>query len=551
MNPPARSRSSSAQRAGRPHASSSASARPEQEPTRRQASSAGSKAAFLNAVSRRRKTTSSTEDEPLKKSTRFAVCVHHAPLPVAGSKNSCHSDFPPLTPLSPTTQLPVRNSPLANGQLSLTVCRPPRPLSQFAEAWQMLPGVSEWVMKTIKNGYTLQFFRRPPRFNGVLMSTVREQNASILQEEIHNLLGKCAVEKVPLADRESGFYSRYFLVSKKDGGLRPILDLRPLNRALSKRPFKMITLKQILSHQSGMRILNYLDDWLILAQSESALRSDRRRFFAHLQNLGLTVNMQKSILVPTQNISFLGVELDSINMRTRLTKERAQKLVSSLSVFKGLSASVQIGAPAYETAPALAKEPCATECVKVTHECLDALTPWRDMTLYRQSVPIGQVIRRKTVRTDALSTGWGAVCDGRPAFGTWTETENWPKVRKYAFPPVKLLPQVLCKVRQDRESVLLVAPKWPNQPWFPELVEMLIAPPPWIIPLSQCRSDRIEGERSGYSRNRGYVSNRSVFDPRGLTLGILLCRFPAVLGFRTLQQLEGRIQIFVKDSVKL
>ncbi len=71
----------------------------------------------------------------------------------------------------------------------------------------------EWVMKSIKNGYMLQFFCRLPRFNGVLMSTVREPNASFLREEIHNLLAKCAVETVPLTDRESGFYSRYFLVS--------------------------------------------------------------------------------------------------------------------------------------------------------------------------------------------------------------------------------------------------------------------------------------------------------------------------------------------------
>lgn len=29
-------------------------------------------------------------------------------------------------------------------------------------------------------------------------------------------------------DRRVGFFSRYFLVPKRDGGLRPILDLRPL-----------------------------------------------------------------------------------------------------------------------------------------------------------------------------------------------------------------------------------------------------------------------------------------------------------------------------------
>ncbi len=36
---------------------------------------------------------------------------------------------------------------------------------------------------------------------------------------------------------------------------------------------------------------------------------------------------------------------------------------------------------------------------------------------------------------------------------------SWLKVRKHAFPPVKLLARVLCKIREERESVLFVAPK--------------------------------------------------------------------------------------------
>ncbi|KAI2655304.1 hypothetical protein H4Q32_017676 [Labeo rohita] len=46
---------------------------------------------------------------------------------------------------------------------------------------------------------------------------------------------------------KKGFYSPYFIVPKKGGGLRPILDLRVLNRALLKLPFKMLTLKHILT----------------------------------------------------------------------------------------------------------------------------------------------------------------------------------------------------------------------------------------------------------------------------------------------------------------
>ncbi len=101
-------------------------------------------------------------------------------------------------------------------------------------------------MTTVRRGYTLQFARRPPRFRGVLATTVRSENTQVLRAEVMNLLEKGAIEIVPTAQSESGFYSRYFLVPKKDGGLRPILDLRLLNYALMKRSFRMITLKQIL-----------------------------------------------------------------------------------------------------------------------------------------------------------------------------------------------------------------------------------------------------------------------------------------------------------------
>ncbi|XDV36245.1 hypothetical protein PO909_006064 [Leuciscus waleckii] len=60
---------------------------------------------------------------------------------------------------------------------------------------------------------------------------------------------------------------------------------------------------------------------------------------------------------------------------------------------------------------------------------------------------------------------------------------SWPLgLRKYAFPPVSLLAQTLCKVREDEEQVLLVAPCWPNRTWFPE--HMLLATVrPWPIPV--------------------------------------------------------------------
>ncbi len=110
--------------------------------------------------------------------------------------------------------------------------QPFQPLATWAEAWQAIPGVSTWVMTTVRQGYSLQFVQRP---------------LSVLRAEVMNLLEKGTIETVPPAQSESGFYSRYFLVPKKDGGLQPILNLRLLNYALMKRSFRMITLKQILS----------------------------------------------------------------------------------------------------------------------------------------------------------------------------------------------------------------------------------------------------------------------------------------------------------------
>ncbi len=291
---------------------------------------------------------------------------------------------------------------------SLTSALPPcsrplefiQPLATRAEAWQAIPGVSEWVMGIIKRGYSLQFARRPPRFSGVVSTSVHGKNARVLRSEVMTLLEKGAIEMVPPALSESGFYSRYFLVPKKDGGLRPILDLRRLNHALMRRPFRMITLKQILSQictgdwfcsldlkdayfhiqiaphhrrflrfafegvayqytvlpfglslaprtftkcmdaalsplrQMGIRILNYLDDWLILAQSEVELLSHRTLILSHLERLGLRVNFAKSALSSSQRVSFLGTVLDSARMRAVIAPERALAIQKLAATFK-------------------------------------------------------------------------------------------------------------------------------------------------------------------------------------------------------------------------
>ncbi|KAL0165959.1 hypothetical protein M9458_037803, partial [Cirrhinus mrigala] len=167
----------------------------------------------------------------------------------------------------------------------------------------------------------------------------------VMEQEVDTLLRKEAIEVVPSHDRESGFYSRYFIVPKKDGGLRPFLDLRQLNRSVMWLKFRMLTVSQVVSqirsedwfvtidlkdvsfHVSilpqhrkgeayhlalsprtftkcvdaalaplrlrGIRILKCIDDWLILAQSEHMTAQHRDVVLAHMKELGLRLKPRR------------------------------------------------------------------------------------------------------------------------------------------------------------------------------------------------------------------------------------------------------------------
>ncbi|XDV39230.1 hypothetical protein PO909_008494 [Leuciscus waleckii] len=56
----------------------------------------------------------------------------------------------------------------------------------------------------------------------------------------------------------------------------------------------------------GMRVLNYLDDWLVLAQTRSELIEHRTMLLEHLENLGLKVNWAKKFTVSQSGNIFSG-----------------------------------------------------------------------------------------------------------------------------------------------------------------------------------------------------------------------------------------------------
>ena len=86
-------------------------------------------------------------------------------------------------------------------------------------------------------------------------------------------------------------------------------------------------------HRHGVRMLRYLDDWLILASSKIACLQSRDRLLSVCTELGIQVNLTKSSLVPSQSLVYLGMEIHSLPFIARPTPARANNLVRLIEEF--------------------------------------------------------------------------------------------------------------------------------------------------------------------------------------------------------------------------
>ena len=86
-------------------------------------------------------------------------------------------------------------------------------------------------------------------------------------------------------------------------------------------------------HRYGVRMLRYLDDWLILASTEIACLQSRDRLLSICTELGIQVNLTKSSLVPTQSLVYLGMEIQSLPFIARPTPVRVNNLLRLIEEF--------------------------------------------------------------------------------------------------------------------------------------------------------------------------------------------------------------------------
>lgn len=169
----------------------------------------------------------------------------------AGGPLEVTSPGPSLLLLPP--QLPLQSSdyrpPPVGGSLSF-----------FCHQWESVSDA--WAVQTVSFGYQLGVFSCPTQ---VFKETPLPQNPvkrAALLEDVQLLLEKAAVVEVPPLVQGLGYYSILFLVQKVDtADLRPLLDLKGVNRHILYRHFKMVTLQSILQlvHQGWLPRLHRPD----------------------------------------------------------------------------------------------------------------------------------------------------------------------------------------------------------------------------------------------------------------------------------------------------
>lgn len=84
---------------------------------------------------------------------------------------------------------------------------------------------------------------------------------------------------------------------------------------------------------------------------------------------------------------------------------------------------------------------------------------------------------------------------------------SWSGMQAYAFPPQAILTKVILKARQDKACLILIAPLWKAQPWFPDLLQMSVGEP---LPLNLRRGDLVQ-PRTGVPHQNVELLNLHAF----------------------------------------
>jgi hypothetical protein len=196
----------------------------------------------------------------------------------------------------------------------------------------------------------------------------------------------------------------------------------------------------------GIRLIIYIDDILIMAQSQVVAHQHLVLALDVLELLGFLVNYPKCTLVPTQKIEFLGFMVDLTEMTLSLPEEKmalinkeVKALLSKTTVSARqlarmvglLTSTIPVILPARLCYRALQRKKIAlaalgnyNKSAPLDQEEKEELTWWIQMIKSVNGRTIKPAIPDMVIYTDASLVGWGAVSNQIQIGGAWTEAER-------------------------------------------------------------------------------------------------------------------------------
>ena len=204
---------------------------------------------------------------------------------------------------------------------------------------------------------------------------------------------------------------------------------------------------KLIALESGIRLHQYLDDWLIRAPSEQQCTVQTQNLLKLVKDLGFIVNLKKSELKPSQRFDFLGYHFLLDLALVKPTQDRWTKLQE---MFHRLSLKSVISARTLMSTIGLLAS--TEKTVKLGRMHMRPFQ-WHLKTHWKYPMPLDTLIpwNQKMIRHGE----W------------WLDPQNVPQGEH-------LHPQTC--------SIILIAPGWPTKPWFWDKVEMSLDIPRQLPP---------------------------------------------------------------------
>ena len=275
------------------------------------------------------------------------------------------------------------------------------------------------------------------------METPETIRISLQQEEwVTSIYFKDAYFHIPIQEQ-----SRKYLRFHVEGRTYQFKAL-PFGLSMAPLEFTVIVkeVKLMAMHQ-GIRIHQYLDDWLVRARSHQACLRHTHDLVALCQKLGWLVNLEKSELEPKQIFDFVGYRFDLKTGRVRPTQDHWQNLQEKIVKILSL--------PTCPVRQFMSLIGLLTATEKQVHlgrlhmrpiqwhlknnwrvpESLEKIIPipkslhphlrwWLDEENVLKGQPLHPIKYALQMFTDASKEGWGAHLDEHIARGDWSLPES-------------------------------------------------------------------------------------------------------------------------------